>query len=174
VVRIEVNDRDNIYLQGVLDGQDDPQWWLEASSYPITILDDERVKVLITSRELGEKYGEAPVAVWFRWGQGDVFHMISHYYLQRTETRTARHRSAASAYFAEKDLAMSPEMAWECAGLCLADVESAKPSAAFMANVIIEKKRAAVRRRAAEAAGQTQPERIDPDEAGPLQGEPGN
>ena len=79
VVRIEVKDRENIYLQGVLDGQDDPQWWLEGSSYPITVLDAERVKVLITSRELRDKYGEAPVAVWFRWGEGDVFHMISHY-----------------------------------------------------------------------------------------------
>ncbi len=36
VVRIEVRDPDSIYLQGVLDGQDDPQWWLEGSSYPIT------------------------------------------------------------------------------------------------------------------------------------------
>ena len=94
VVRIEVKDHDNIYLQGVLDGQDDPQWWLEGSSYPITVVDAERVQVLITSRELEEKYGEAPVAVWFRWGEGDVFHMISHYYLQRTElrTRAARER----------------------------------------------------------------------------------
>ena len=141
VVRIEVNDRDNIYLQGVLDGQDDPQWWLEASSYPISILDHERVQVLITSRELGEKYGETPVAVWFLWGEGDVFHMISHYYLQRTELRTARHRSAASGYFAEKGVAMSAAMVRDYEGLSLADVESAKPSAAFMANVIIEKKR---------------------------------
>ena len=108
VVRIEVKDRDNIYLQGVLDGQDDPQWWLEGSSYPISILDEERVQVLITSRELGEKYGEAPVAVWFRWGEGDVFHMISHYYLQRTELRTERHESAAAGYFAEKGVAMTP------------------------------------------------------------------
>jgi hypothetical protein len=141
VVRIEVNDHDNIYLQGVLDGQDDPQWWLEGSSYPITILDAERVQVLITSRELGEKYGETPVAVWFRWGEGDVFHMISHYYLQRTELRTARHQSAAAGYFAEKGVAMSQAMVREYADLSLADVESAKPSAAFMANVIIEKRR---------------------------------
>ncbi len=141
VVRIEVNDHDNIYLQGVLDGQDDPQWWLEGSSYPITILDPERVQVLITSRELGEKYGETPVAVWFRWGEGDVFHMISHYYLQRTELRTARHQSAAAGYFAEKGVAMSQAMVREYADLSLADVESAKPSAAFMANVIIEKRR---------------------------------
>ena len=141
VVRIEVRDADNIYLQGVLDGQDDPQWWLEASSYPISILDKERVEVLITSRELGEKYGEAPVAVWFRWGEGDVFHMISHYYLQRTELRTARHGSSAGAYFAEKGVTVSPAMSQEIDGLSLADVESAKPSAAFMSNVIIEKKR---------------------------------
>ncbi|HEY5388742.1 MAG TPA: hypothetical protein VIL79_12670 [Thermoleophilia bacterium] len=141
VVRIEVRDAENIYLQGVLDGQDDPQWWLEASSYPISIVDTERVEVLITSRELGEKYGESPVAVWFRWGEGDVFHMISHYYLQRTELRTARHGSAAGAYFAEKGVEMSPAMYQDVDDLCLADVESAKPSTAFMSNVIIEKKR---------------------------------
>jgi hypothetical protein len=141
VVRIEVRDAENIYLQGVLDGQDDPQWWLEASSYPISIVDLERVDVLITSRELGEKYGETPVAVWFRWGEGDVFHMISHYYLQRTELRTARHQGKAAAYFAEKGVEMSPAMCRECDDLNLADVESAKPSAAFMSNVIIEKKR---------------------------------
>ena len=149
VVRIEVRDPDSIYLQGVLDGRDDPQWWLEGSSYPITILDEERVHVLITSRELGEKYGETPVAVWFRWGEGDVFHMISHYYLQRTELRTARHRGVASGYFTEQAVAMSPAMMREYGDLSLADVESAKPSAALMANVIIEKKRAAARRGAA-------------------------
>jgi hypothetical protein len=90
---------------------------------------------------MGEKYGETPIAVWFRWGEGDVFHMVSHYYLQRTELRTARHQQAAGAYFAEKDVVMSPAMVREFADLNLADVESAKPSAAFMANVIIEKKR---------------------------------
>lgn len=147
VVRIEVLHADDIYLQGVLDGQDDPQWWLEASSYPITVLDPERVRVLITSRELGEKYGETPVAVWFRWGEGDVFHMISHYYLQRTELRTARHGSAAAGYFAEKGIAMSAAMEARWGDLSLAEVESAKPSAAFMANVIAEKKRAQRERR---------------------------
>jgi hypothetical protein len=140
VVRIEVKDRENIYLQGVLDGQDDPQWWLEGSSYPITVLDQERVQVLITSRELEQKYGEAPVAVWFRWGEGDVFHMISHYYLQRTELRTQRHAGPAASYFMEKGVEMDEGTAACVEDLCLADVESAKPSAAFMANVIAAKK----------------------------------
>ncbi len=141
VVRIEVRDPDNIYLQGVLDGQDDPQWWLEGSSYPISIVDHERVQVLITSHELGEKYGETPVAVWFRWGEGDVFHMISHYYLQRTELRTARHQATAVAYFGENEVVI-PDISYdEWADLSLAEVESAKPSAALMSNVIIEKQR---------------------------------
>ena len=140
VVRIEVKDRENLYLQGVLDGQDDPQWWLEGSSYPITVLDRERVQVLITSRELQEKYGEAPVAVWFRWGEGDVFHMISHYYLQRTELRTERHAASAASYFTEKGVGMDQATQRRVDDLSLADVESAKPSAAFMANVIADKK----------------------------------
>ena len=140
VVRIEVQDRDSIYLQGVLDGQDDPQWWLEGASYPITVLDQERVQVLITSRELQDKYGEAPVAVWFRWGEGDVFHMISHYYLQRTELRTQRHAGTAASYFVEKGVGLDQGMSACVDDLCLADVESAKPSAAFMANVIADKK----------------------------------
>ena len=141
VVRIEVRDHGNLYLQGVLDGQDDPQWWLEGSSYPITVVDEDRVQVLIASRELCQKYGEAPVAVWFRWGEGDVFHMISHYYLQRTEERTARHAGAATTYFAEKGVAVSMDMLQDLDDLSVAEVESAKPSAAFMSNVIIEKKR---------------------------------
>jgi hypothetical protein len=148
VVRIEVKDPDNIYLQGVIEGQDDPQWWLEGSSYPIRIVDEERVRVLITSRELGDRYGETPVAVWFRWGEGDVFHMISHYYLQRTELRTQRHQAGGAAYFAEKGVPLSAEVSADivrCA-LSTGDIESAKPSAAFMSNVLIEKKRRARRK----------------------------
>jgi hypothetical protein len=141
VVRIEVKDRDNIYLQGVMDDSDDPQWWLEGSSYPIRILDHRRVRVLITSKELGEKYGEEPVAVWFPWGEGEVFHMISHYYLQRTELRTERHQAPAACYFAEKGLAVTPEVGAEVDDLVLAEVEAATPSAAFMANVVVDKKR---------------------------------
>lgn len=138
VVRIEVLDRDNPFLRGVMDGQDDPQWWLEGSSYPIRIEDALRVEVLIRSAELGARYGEAPVAVLFHHGEGEVFHMVSHYYLQRTELRTARHAQPAVAYAAEKGVAATPE---ELAGLTVGDVESAASSSAFLANVVATKKR---------------------------------
>jgi len=147
VVRVEVRDPDDIYVKGVMDGRDDPQWWLEASSYPIRILDPCRVQVLITSRELGERYGEEPVAVRFGWGVGEVFHMISHYYLQRTETRTIRHQAGAGEYFAEKGVALEPDMAQCVRDLTVADVESARASSALMSNIVIDKKTRVLRTR---------------------------
>lgn len=139
VVRIEVTDHDNPFLKGVMDGADDPQWWLEGSSYPIRVEDTERVKVLIKSRDLGDRYGESPVAVLFEHGEGEVFHMISHYYLQRTEFRTARHSQAAATYWDEKGMAV-PAML-DIDDLSVADVEAAQSSTRLFSNVIAQKKR---------------------------------
>ena len=136
VVPIEVVDTDSPYLRGVLDGDDDPQWWLEGSSYPIRVLDPERVHVLIRSRDLGEKYGESAIAVMFEFGKGEVFHMISHYYLQRTELRNERHNMSAADYASEKGVVFSPEMAEMSADLTLGQVESAATSARLFANVL--------------------------------------
>jgi hypothetical protein len=145
VVRVEVSDHDNPFLTGVMDGSDDPQWWLEGSSYPIRILDRDRVTVLIRSRELGERWGESPVAITFRWGEGEVFHMISHYYLQRTEFRTARHTGSAFAYGSEKGVDMAA-VAPMADGLSLGDVESAASSARVLVNVAAAKKREMIER----------------------------
>jgi len=140
VVRIDVLETDSPYLQGVLDADDDPQWWLEGSSHPIRVLDAERVRVLIRSAELGEKYGEAAVAVVFPYGKGEVFHMISHYYLQRTELRNERHRRSASSYAVEKGGAIREDL-WNLAEeVSLGDVESAATSSRMMANIVADKK----------------------------------
>ena len=141
VVRIEIRSQDNPFLQGVLDPGDDPLWWLEASSYPIKILDPSRVEVLISSSELQTRYGEAPVAVLFHVGEGEVFHMISHYYLQRTELRNARHQQTAEVYAAEKGIMFDAGMAAEASDLTLGDVESAATSSRLLANVLAAKKR---------------------------------
>lgn len=141
VVRIDVLETDSPYLQGVLDADDDPQWWLEGSSHPIRVLDAERVRVLIRSAELGEKYGEAAVAVVFPYGKGEVFHMISHYYLQRTELRNARHQGTAASYAAEKNVAVDAQTSALMADLNLGDIESAETSTRMFANIAADKKR---------------------------------
>ncbi len=141
VVRIEVLRKDNPFLKGVMDKGDDPQWWLEGSSYPMKVLASEKVEVLITSKELGTKYGEAPVAVLFRHGEGEVFHMISHYYLQRTELRSARQKMPAAMYASEKGYTMSASDASVFADLSVGDVESATSSARLLANIVAGKKK---------------------------------
>ena len=140
VVRIEVVDSTSPYLSGVLETGDDPQWWLEGSSYPIRILDSEKVKVLIKSKELGNKYGEDPVAVVFPQGKGEVFHMISHYYLQRTEFRNDRHHMKASELAVEKNITLDPDMLADMGDLKVGDVESAESSTRFIANIVADKK----------------------------------
>lgn len=141
VVRVEVTDHDNPFLQGVMEEGDDPLWWLEGSSYPIRVLDPSRVRVLMRSSELGKQWGEEPVAVTFRFGEGEILHMISHYYLQRTETRTRRHRAPAAAYAAEKGVLWDAPTAAAARDLSLAEVEAASSSARLFANVVGAHKR---------------------------------
>lgn len=144
VVRIEVVDKDDPFLASILGPNDDPQWWLEASSFPIKILDPQKVKVLITSREIRERYGEAPVFVTFDVGAGRVYHMISHFYLQRTETRTDRHRAKAEAYLKEKQIApelMAKYRSMGVDGLDVGRIESAYTSHSMMRRIMHEKQR---------------------------------
>ena len=141
VVRIDIIESDSPYLMGVLDADDDPQWWLEGSSYPIRVLDKKQVRVLITSRELGEKYGEEPVAVVFNFGKGEVFHMISHYFLQRAEFRNARHQRSAASYADDKGVPFDEPMADMASDLSLYEVEAAATSSRMFANIAADKKR---------------------------------
>jgi hypothetical protein len=160
VVRVEVPEHDNPFLRGVMEDGDDPLWWLEASSYPIRVLDPARVQVLISSGELSSRWGEGAVAVTFRFGEGEVFHMISHYYLQRTETRTRRHRAPAAVYATEKGVCWDGPTAAAAQDLTVAEVEAASSSARLFANVVGTHKRrhleaeAARRREREEQAGE--------------------
>ena len=144
VVRIEILDREDTILQSVLDEQDDPQWWLEGSSYPIHILDPERVRVLIQSKELEIRHGKAPVFVSFDYGEGQVYHMISHFYLQRSETRTARHAAPSTDYLASKGVAEADMGKFKELGsdqFPTSSVESAYTSYAMIQAVMLKKKR---------------------------------
>lgn len=80
------------HYTGFMDQEKDasPVWWLECSSYPIEIINKGKVKVLVRSNELKRKYQHDPVIIMFEWGKGVVYHMISHFYLQRSETRTQK------------------------------------------------------------------------------------
>ena len=150
VVRVEVLDKEDPFLKSLLGPDDDPQWWLEGSSYPIRILDEEKVNVLVTSKEIQNRYGEAPVFITFDHGEGKIYHMISHFYLQRSETRTKRHTASGKSYLDEKEISAPLQAKYAAMGieeLKVADVESAYTSSAMMKKILFDKKQQIRRRK---------------------------
>ncbi|MFX0070371.1 MAG: hypothetical protein ACFFAO_04695 [Candidatus Hermodarchaeota archaeon] len=143
-VRVEVVSKDNKFLEGLFDGDSDPIWWLESSSYPIKILDETKVNVLVKSKEMEKKYGEAPIVILFDYGEGIVLHMTSHYYLQRAELRTKRHKTSAKNYVMS-EMAFSPkeaeELDDELRDVSLGEAESAYSTTQFISNVIVEQQK---------------------------------
>jgi hypothetical protein len=150
VVRVVFEPVQDTFLEGLLDPKDDPLWWLEGSSYPIEVLDKDRVKVLVTSKEMEDRYGHSPIVIAFEFGQGKVYHMTSHFYLQRTETRSSRHVAKGTAYAAEKAVALDAFSASEREALeqsNLSEVQAAYGSARCLSNVVIEQARRSEKRK---------------------------
>lgn len=144
VVRVELLETEDPFLRSLLGPEDDPQWWLEGSSYPIRVLAPEKVNVMIQSRELEERHGEAPVLVSFEHEEGKVYHMISHFYLQRTETRTKRHELLGSRYMDEKGIPRRLRAKYLAMGIeemKLGEIEAAYTSSSALRQILIEKKR---------------------------------
>ena len=79
VVRVEIDAGEDPFLKSLISEKDDPLWWIEGSSYPIEILDENRVDVLVRSKEVKDKYGESPVFTSFDYGKGKVYHMTVSY-----------------------------------------------------------------------------------------------
>ena len=141
VVRVVFEPVQDTFLEGLLDPQDDPLWWLEGSSYPIEVL-DPAVRVLVSSAEMQARYGHAPVVVAFEVGLGKVYHMTSHFYLQRSETRTQRHQAGAAEYLTQKGLDPCESRRFcEGSAVQLAEAQSAYTSARSLKNLIIEQGR---------------------------------
>lgn len=143
VVRIEILDQEDKFLPEVLDADEDPLWWLESSSYPITILKPKEVHVLIRSKEIERQYGEAPVLVSFKYGEGLIYHMISHFYLQRSETRTARHVAPSMDYVTMKGIspeAMEKYKLMGAADITTGDLESAYTSTVMIKSILYKKR----------------------------------
>lgn len=137
MVGIQVYDPTNPIVAGFIPAAQhaDPQWWLEVSSYPIEIVDGQRVRVLIKSNELHEKYNAAPVLVTFDCGKGNVIHMISHFYLQRSETRSERHKMSTEQFALDMNASEDVvKKAQQMSNLNYAQVQSTATSSAFIYN----------------------------------------
>jgi hypothetical protein len=72
----------NLMSRMLLRKSSQPEWWLEGGSFPIKVLDKQRVEILAHSDEMKSRYGAAPIVVRFKWEDGEVIHVVSHFYRQ--------------------------------------------------------------------------------------------
>jgi hypothetical protein len=136
---------DHAFLEHVHATDDELEWWLEASSHAVRVIDPRRVEVLIASDEMGRKYGEDAIAVTFGAGDGRVLHTTSHFFLQQTRARTERQRASATEF--ARDLGLDEQALTELRAGGLDDVRVGEVAGAFamqqmITNVIVEKRRA--------------------------------
>ena len=149
VVRVVFEKVNDTFLKGLLDPKDEPLWWLEGSSYPIEILDKEKVTVLVSSKEMKEKYGESPIVITFEVGEGKIYHMTSHFYLQRTETRSKRQKMGSASYAAQKGISMddfTPQEVSAMKDVNVAQAEAAYTSVRSVSNMVMEQKKRVAKR----------------------------
>lgn len=141
-VPIEAVLPENPYTKGVIDRGVKPVWWLEGGSYPIKITDKKRAHLLFQSAELGKKYGEMPVGIYFDHKKGRVFHFISHFYLQRTEGRGTKSSQPIKG-FVQDSLDLTDDevsaVQSQLGSVSVSEAESAYTSARLIHNIIIDK-----------------------------------
>lgn len=149
VVEVEVREAETNLLKHLKLSKENPKWWLEADSYPIRVLDPDKVDVLVTSREMKKKYGESPIAVHFRYGDGQVLHIASHFYLQQNQTRSVAEKKKAKDFVAtESTLAPATKAALKnkpavdfSDDVVAGDLGSAYTSQQMTTNIVLDRKR---------------------------------
>jgi hypothetical protein len=146
VVEVQVHKKDSAFLRHLQLSKENPKWWLESSSYPIQVLKPDLVEVLIQSREMGQKYGDAPIAVLFPYGDGKVLHIASHFYLQQNELRTVAERKKGDQYLKDNSAlpaAVADELARDknIQSVDAGDLQSSYSAQQMTTNLVIERKK---------------------------------
>lgn len=129
-------------LGGFDDDGRDALWWMERASHPCEVLDPS-VRVLVRSGEVAARHGAAPIVVEWDEGEGKVLHLVSHLYLQRSETRSKRDGDSASTYLKEfgLDAAEAEPLLMMADDLKAGELKSAGTTAAFATEHLLRKKR---------------------------------
>jgi hypothetical protein len=134
------HDHDDLMSNMLLRKTSHPEWWLEGGSYPIKILDPKRVEVLASSPEMGRDYGAAPVVVRFRWDDGEVIHVVSHFYRQvATRGPAIAAKDAVSEMGGLSDEQKKSFAASPAARATIGDVESSYAFQQMTSNLVVDK-----------------------------------
>ncbi len=144
VVKVHVHDGKEPLLAHVKLLQDNPRWWLEGQSYPIRVLDPEKVEVLMSSPEMKRKYGHGAVVVSFRHGDGKVLHMTSHFFLQQSKLVAASEKKKGSQFGKKaglSDARLKKEEGVDLDEVSVGDLNSAYSMQQLSTNLLVTKQK---------------------------------
>lgn len=85
-------------LLSALGGNAKEVWQFAGGGMPVKVLDEKRVKVLMSSDEAAKKYGSGVVAARFRWEDGQVIHVTGHFFTQPGQTPEQISQSGARTF----------------------------------------------------------------------------
>lgn len=140
-VRIDKHD-DNIMSRMLLRKANAPQWWLEGGSYPIRVVDKQRVEVLAHSDPMGARYGASPIVVRFKWEDGEVIHVVSHFYRQMNANGpVVAAAKAAESFEGLSDKDKKAFAATPAAAAPVANVESSYAFQRMTSNIVTTKQK---------------------------------
>jgi hypothetical protein len=128
------------YTEGLGRGSLKPVWWLENASYPIKLLNERNIDVLLASDEMRRLYQEPAIAVKFQIGEGRVIHVTSHFYLQTVKTKYEAQAKKSGLDFATKFIGIAQDEAETIKDLdkiVFGALESAYTSMRFVHNIIL-------------------------------------
>jgi hypothetical protein len=143
VTEVQVHHHENNMMSNMLlRDQSKPQWWLEGGSYPIKLLDPQRVKVLAMSKEMKRRYGAGPIVVRFGWEDGEVIHVVSHFYRQM---KTRGQQVASKQLVGQiKGLSAAQRKSYAQSGagkVSMSEVESSYAFQQMTSNMVVGKRR---------------------------------
>ncbi|MBL8909638.1 MAG: hypothetical protein JNM17_02935 [Archangium sp.] len=85
-------------LLNALGGNSKELWQVASGGYPVKVLDPKRVKVLMSSEVVEQKYGTGVIAARFRWEDGQVIHVTGHFFSQPGQSPQQVAASGARAF----------------------------------------------------------------------------
>lgn len=144
VIPIETADKTSEFVKGISASNGTPSWW-EFFSFPIKIIDKDKVNIIIKSDRMKKNYDNEAVAVNYKFGKGMIIHTAAHFYQQQSALITSRQRGPALDYVKDEmkiDLARL-DNSWKetLKNIKAGQIEDTYSVLRFIANVIIAKKK---------------------------------
>ncbi len=144
VMPIKVSDLNSEFTKNITPADGTPSWW-EYYSYPMKILDKDKVKMLVKSDKMKTKYGHEGVAAYFDYGKGKIIHTTAHFLQQKSVITTARQSKDALTYVRDElkidQSKLSESFKTTLKGLQAGQIEDVYSIVRFIANVIVAKKK---------------------------------